>query len=106
MASEAVDEVTDWVGEGTLDDQAILDVLDRFDGDVLLASRSILRRRLATMAAAGPGRLNVEGDYSREWMQWQLTTIEGLISDATAEIDGDDEPTDLPTVGVAKLSRN
>jgi hypothetical protein len=71
-----------------------------------IASTATSCWRPGRSSAAGPGRLNVEGDYSREWMQWQLTTIEGLISDATAEIDGDDEPTDLPTVGVAKLTRN
>jgi hypothetical protein len=104
VASTALDEVTDWIGEGTLDDQAILDVLDRFDGDVLLAARSILRRRLASFVMA-PAELSVDQDYSRKVTKDQLAVLERLISDVSDE-SGEVDPDELPTLTTGLLTRD
>jgi hypothetical protein len=107
VASTAVNEVEDWIGAGTLDGQAILDVLARFDDDVLASARSILRQRRATLIASA-AELDVDQDYARKIAEWQIAALEGDIAKIDQEIAagaGEPDPEALPTVGVGRLVR-
>ena len=107
MAAAEVAQVEDWIGSGTLDPQAIQDVLDRFDDDVLAASRSILRNRRAQLVAMA-AELSVDQDYQRKIAEWQIAALDtdiARLDKAIAEA-ADEDTSTLPVVGLARLVRH
>lgn len=95
-----------WVGS-TPDDQALLDELAAAAGDPLAAALQILEVRRADMEARA-AQLAVPDDYSRTVAQWQIDRLTEKIDRLTqliAEAAGTVAVSELPVVGVGRMSR-
>lgn len=95
-----IDAVLDLVGAEDECDQ-VVDALTRFTDDpnaVLLAARSILRRRLIGKFSA-PAQWNVSGDYGENQAPWQADGIRRRLAAIGEAIgDGEDAVDPLPTL--------
>ncbi len=106
-AQAKIDQVREHVGS-TPDDIAIEDALDRTEGSPLRAALRVLRLRRADLIA-GPGRLSVDQDYSREITKTQLDALDRQIAEVMRLIDiedgviGDEADSALPAISTARL---
>jgi len=103
VASTAVDLARDWLGS-SVSDEEINAALDRFDGDPLLAARSILSRRLADFALI-PGDLSVDQDYQRKITAQQIDLLDRRLDAVRAEAGDDAAESGLDQVTSATVTR-